>query len=78
MHAYAYDCECTAYLWLDGLLGVVPGIINVVEVVHSVIVSTAHVIDLEFVQHVIGERNGRLLGAFLAIEQLKGEDLLKH
>lgn len=37
------------YLWLDGLLGVIPGIVDVVEVIHSVVVCTTHMVDLQFV-----------------------------
>ena len=62
---------CYTYLGLDGGFGVVPGIVDVVEVVDAVVVGAAHVVDLEFVQHVIGQGDGGLLGAFLAIQELQ-------
>lgn len=38
-----------AYLWLDRLLGVIPGIVDVIEVIYSIVVCTAHMVDLQFI-----------------------------
>lgn len=57
-----------AYLWLDWLLGVIPGIVDVIEVIHSIVVCTAHMVHLQFIEHVIGQRDRCLLGTLLAIE----------